>query len=98
MPLIEEAALLGAFLWGGAALLTGGVHGLAPSEIPFVFTVMTVIGALIAATGWTPARIDIWLFGLAAALYVLTPVALTAWLLRHNEAEDRDPENPKTIT
>lgn len=96
--LTDTLALIGAMLWGGAAIVTGVPRGLVPSEIPFLFTVPAIIGGLLGLTGWTRSTTDEWLILLAISIYVLAPVVLAAWILHARSAEQRDNGNPKTIT
>lgn len=96
--LITDIAVLGAFLWGGAALATGVPRGLVDSEVSFLFTIPAIIGSLVGVTGWTPATADAWLLALAGVVYLSAPVVLAAWLLHHREAEEREKGDPKTIT
>lgn len=95
----EVVILFGAFLWLGAALVTGLPRGYIPSEIPFLFAVISAIGALIGVSEWVPETVDVAFTFAAATLYLVTPVVFTIWLLHRydpNDNEGRD--GPKTIT
>lgn len=94
----EAVVLGGAALWLGAAFVTGVPWGRVPSEFPFLFSVIGIIGSLIGVTGWVPEAIDVWLTLGAVALYAITPVVFTIWLLHRYDPEDRSPNNPRTMT
>lgn len=94
----EAIALGGAALWILAALVTGVPRGRVPSEFPFLFAVIGVIGSTIGVTEWVPATVDIWLTLGAVVLYALTPIIFTGWLLYRYDDEQRDPNNPRTMT
>lgn len=95
----EAITLAGAALWILAAFVTGLPRGRVPSEFPFLFSIIGIIGSALAVTEWTPAPVDIWLTFGAIALYALMPIVFTAWLLhRYDDEEGHSDDNPRTVT
>lgn len=78
----EMIVLTGATIWAGAALATGLPKRRFPSQFPFLFAVIAVIGSLIGVTELLPENIDIAVTLLAVLLYAATPIVFSWHLFR----------------
>lgn len=100
MPSVEAVALVGGALWVLAAIVTGVPRGRVPSEFPFLFAVVGMVGALVGTGELVAEPLDIWVTGLAVLIYAIAPVVFAGWLLHRYDPDDdnEDRDGPKTIT
>ena len=86
----EVLLILAAFLWIGAALVTGVPTPDVDSELPLLFAAVGLIAAAIGLTEFAPSPVGDLVTFVSVVVFVVLPVAIVAKILRrtsHTESK-----------